>query len=185
MALFERIGKSVTDAGYGVAQQTKNFTEVNRINGLIADANRRRTALLGEIGQAYYARHKEDAEPEFSDQLSELRNIETQIETWSEQIKQIQGFTKCRNCGADIPKGAQFCSACGAKAEERRCPNCGRPIAEDVRFCVGCGAKLQTAEPDASAAPKSSVCEKCCPACGTRLSEEDRFCPECGTAVFA
>lgn len=185
MAIFERIGKSVTDVGQGIAQQTRDFAEVNRINSLITDMKRRETTLFGEIGQAYYEKHRDDVEPEFSAQLSELREMEVQLEMWSDQIKQIQGFTKCRSCRADIPRGAQFCSICGMKIEDSRCcPNCGKPVLEGVRFCVSCGTKLQEAEPPMAVPPKYSVREKCCPICGTCMSEQDHFCPECGAEVL-
>lgn len=185
MAIFERIGKGVADMGQGVAQQTKNFAEVNRINGLIADMKQRETALICEIGRAYYELHKDEAGSEFADKLSRLREMEIQLEMWNEQIKQLRGVIKCRNCGANIQKGMQFCSACGMKVEEQQCcSNCGKPVPEGVRFCVNCGAKMPGVAPTAEDGTKYEAHEKYCLKCGTRISEQDCFCPECGVRVF-
>lgn len=54
MAFFEQLGKRLSDAGQGVAQQTKNFADVTRLNGAISDKERRITQLYQSIGQTYY-----------------------------------------------------------------------------------------------------------------------------------
>ena len=48
---LDGIGKRLSDAGQGVAKHTKNFTEVTRLNGAIAEQERQAAALLRELGR--------------------------------------------------------------------------------------------------------------------------------------
>ncbi len=80
---------------------------------------------------------------------------------------------KCAACGASLPTGAKFCSACGAKAAV------AVPASEEA-LCVACGAKI----------PKARFCPECgapqeakCPKCGKVASPGTKFCPECGTSL--
>jgi len=48
----------------------------------------------------------------------------------------------CSNCGNKLPKGAAFCSSCGAKTKSSVpgvCTACGEKLPDDAEFCVGCG----------------------------------------------
>ena len=73
-------------------------------------------------------------------------------------------------CGAAVPSGAAFCSACGvAVPAAASCTECGKPVAADDRFCAHCGAGL------------TANCSKCqqpmlagvafCSACGTKRDQ--------------
>ncbi len=56
----------------------------------------------------------------------------------------------CPKCGAELERGATFCSSCGAvieKVEEigvrkRFCPNCGAELREGANFCDSCGTRV-------------------------------------------
>ena len=54
MSFFDQIGKRITDAGQGVAQQTKNFADVTRLNSAISDKEKRISQLYQSIGKTYY-----------------------------------------------------------------------------------------------------------------------------------
>ena len=95
MAFFEQLGKRLSDAGQGVAQQTKNFADVARLNSAISDKERRITQLYQSIGQAYYQRHQDDAAPEFQAETEEIRRLLAEILRDQEEIKQIRGIVKC------------------------------------------------------------------------------------------
>ena len=71
-----------------------------------------------------------------------------------EETKSQLGSLTCRNCGAPIEPGADFCSRCGARQAEvlsaamgpvrepKYCPNCGRLIDEAAEVCPGCGVRV-------------------------------------------
>ena len=150
MAIFEQIGKKLTDMGQGVAQGTKNLTDTARLNGLISDEEKNIEKLIIELGQAYYNLHKNDPAAELAQIVGSINEAYNNIEQHKEQIKLIKGDTKCGNCGADVANGAAFCANCGAPNPEaqpaapaaRFCGNCGTPAEPGSAFCNNCGSKL-------------------------------------------
>lgn len=158
MAFFEQLGKKLSDAGQGVAQQTKNFADVARLNSAISDKEKQIAQLYQSIGQAYYQRHQDDAAPDFPAETEQIKKLLEEINQNQEEIKQIKGIVKCPNCGADVPVQAAFSNACGTKmapsappaqvsAEEMRiCPACGAMLGKDNLFCTHCGTKLEEKE---------------------------------------
>jgi tetratricopeptide (TPR) repeat protein len=67
-------------------------------------------------------------------------------------------MSQCASCGAELPKGAKFCSNCGAKAEERganHCHVCGAALKTSAKFCHACGQAVD----GAVSAPEASVTE--------------------------
>ena len=157
MAFFEQLGKRITDAGQGVAQQTKNFADITRLNSAVSDKERKIAQLYQSIGQSYYERHSGDAEPQLQPAVEEIQALFAEIAQHKEEIKQIKGIVKCPHCGADVPLQAAFCNACGEKmvsaapAEEpaedvQICPVCGAASGKDNLFCTHCGAKLKEKE---------------------------------------
>ena len=150
MAFFEQIGKRLADAGQGVAQQTKNFADVTRLNSEISEKERKITQLYQTIGQTYYQNHSQAPEPEYRQAVEEIRALLTEIAQHQEEIKQIKGIVKCPGCGADVPLQAVFCNACGARMASRSpapgdgvpCPACGALSPRGNRYCTHCGVKL-------------------------------------------
>ncbi len=153
MAFFEQIGKRLTDAGQGVAQQTKNFSDVTRLNGVISEKERKISRLYASLGQSYYALHKQDPAAEALPEIGQINALFAEIARHREEIKQIKGVVKCPSCGAEMAMGAAFCTACGIKLEQSDspaqtsegpvCPNCGKPVVPDDLFCNHCGTKLR------------------------------------------
>ncbi len=153
MAFFEEIGKKLSNAGQGVAQSTKNFADVTRLNGLISDKEKRVSQLHSAIGEAYYNRHKDDPAAEERQSIDEINTLQQEIQQYQNEIQQIRGVTKCPKCGADVAITAGFCNVCGAQlprqtaaepAEEEGsvCPNCHSPVAKGSSFCTNCGTRL-------------------------------------------
>ena len=82
-----------------------------------------------------------------------------------------RGSIKCSACGNELPAGAKFCFACGAKVEELAanemiCPSCGKKTPKG-KFCMECGAPLINR----------------CPNCGAEVPQGGKFCLECGTKL--
>lgn len=155
MAFFEQLGKRITDAGQGVAQQTKNLADVTRLNSSISEKERRILQLYQTIGQNYYDKHREDQGAEERPIIDQINALQQEIFQCREEIKQIKGVMKCPSCGADIPLHAAFCNACGTKVvqadaaqqetgktEPILCPSCGNPVRKDNAFCIHCGTKI-------------------------------------------
>lgn len=86
---------------------------------------------------------------------------------------------RCPKCGAELQDTDQFCTFCGATADqqpvERTCAKCGAPLEEDEAFCMSCGAKVRQTEDE----PAGLTCSNC----GTQLDTGDLFCTKCGTRV--
>ena len=155
MAFFEQLGKRITDAGQGVAQQTKNFADVTRLNSTISDKEKHIAHLYEALGRTYYEGHRDAPAPEYRKTVEEISGLFAEIAQHREEIKQIKGIVKCPSCGADVPLQAAFCNACGARmersappkapvqtADTKICPVCGALYPEDNRFCTSCGAKF-------------------------------------------
>lgn len=154
MAFFEQLGKRITDASQGVAQQTKNFADITRLNNSISEKEKRITQLYLTIGKNYYERHKEDLSSQEQQSIDQINVLSAEIAQCREEIKQIKGVTKCTVCGAEIPVNAAFCNACGAKvvpteaasavtnADAKICPSCGAKVGKENGFCTNCGTKL-------------------------------------------
>lgn len=157
MPFFEQLGKKLTDVGQGVAQQTKNLTDIARLNSAVSDREKQITQMYLEIGRAYYQRHSQDSAPEEQERIAAIQTLEAEIQQYRKEISQIKGFVQCPNCGGDVPLNAQFCNACGAKMPQpepapvpenaRICPSCGAVVAGENKFCMACGAKLETDTP--------------------------------------
>lgn len=86
----------------------------------------------------------------------------------------VRESKKCPNCGASIPKEADFCPECGAEIKTRgekiKCPECGAEVDGKANFCPICGAELEERGNE-------------CPNCGAEVEEGANFCPECGTKM--
>lgn len=115
MAFFEELGKRLTDAGQGVAQHTKNFTDIARLNSAISEKERRIGQLYANIGQAYYERHQNDPSAEALQQIEEINALMEDIIRCQEEVKQIKGVVRCPRCGAEVALNSAFCNSCGAK----------------------------------------------------------------------
>lgn len=161
MAFFEQTGKWIADAGQGLAQKKKTFSDVTRLNGIISAHEKKIAQLYASLGQTYYEQHKEDAAAEQLPQIQEINQLFAEIARCREELTQIKGIAKCPNCGAEVSLNSNFCNICGAKlpqpaeaaaetageaAEVPTCPNCHAPVKEGNSFCTNCGAKLETAE---------------------------------------
>ena len=153
----DTFGKKVSDAGKGVAQQTKNLTEIARLTSVIDTEEKMVAQSYTQIGKTYYENHKNDPDAECAAQIALVNKSLEKIAQWREQIQRIKGIVKCPQCGAEIPYGSQFCGVCGTKivrpeaapaaASVRRCPSCGAEAAAADRFCNKCGKPLPQMAP--------------------------------------
>lgn len=152
MAFFEEIGKKISDAGQGVAQQTKNFTDITKLNGLIHEKEKKINQFYLLLGQSYYEKHKDSFSNEEAEKFNEIATLLNEVKQYREEIKQIKGVQKCTSCGADVPLDSQFCNCCGAKVANNTpninsedlilCPACNASIKKNSSFCTKCGCQI-------------------------------------------
>lgn len=192
MSFLDNIGSKASAAGQAAAEKARNFAEVNRLNGVISDHEKRISRLYFEIGQSYYERHKGDPEAEELERIAAITDTNEKIAVCREQIKTLKGVEKCPNCGADVQNGSQFCNNCGTRMPPASmktapkagltCPTCGAAVAEGNLFCNNCGTKLAPAPAPAPAPAEPAVEElkRSCPNCGTELESDAAFCFNCG-----
>lgn len=197
MSFLDNIGSKASAAGQAAAEKARNFAEVNRLNGVISDHEKRISRLYFEIGQSYYERHKGDPEAEELERIAAITDTNEKIAVCREQIKTLKGIEKCPNCGADVQNGSQFCNNCGTRMPPASmktapkagltCPTCGAAVAEGNLFCNNCGTKLApTPAPAPAPAPAEPAVEelkRSCPNCGTELEPDAAFCFNCGAKL--
>ena len=148
MSFLDQLGKKVSDAGKGVAQQTKNLTEIARLTSVIDTEEKMVAQSYAQIGKTYYENHKNDPDAECAAQIALVSKSQEKIAQWREQIQKIKGIVKCPQCGADVPYSSQFCGVCGtrivrpeAPLPELRCGGrCGRPLLQQVRQAAPAGS---------------------------------------------
>lgn len=83
---------------------------------------------------------------------------------------------KCKNCGATLSEGSDFCGKCGTKYVAQiitHCIKCGTELEESDVFCPVCGTKQEKNK------------ERLCMHCGNTFSENFSFCPHCGKEYVA
>ena len=195
MSFFDNIGSKASAAGQAAAEKARNFAEVNRLNGVISDHEKRISRLYFEIGQSYYMRHKDDPESEELERIAAITDTNEKIAVCREQIKTLKGVEKCPNCGADVQNGSQFCNNCGTRIPPASmktapktgltCPTCGTELESNAAFCFNCGTKLAPtpAPAPAPAEPAVEELKRSCPNCGTELESDAAFCFNCGAKL--
>lgn len=193
MALFDTFSKKASEAGQNALQKAKELSDISRLNAMISDEEKSINNLYYQIGKLYVTIHKDNPEPDFSGVINSIIEAETRIKNYRQQIQDIKGVQRCTKCGAEVLRGAAFCSGCGAtmpKAEAVipndyiKCENCGATVKKGMRFCTSCGTPIETT-PSVVVAPviKTEMVERVCPNCGTKAESDVAFCTECGTKL--
>ena len=194
MAFFDDLGKKLSQAGQTAVQKTKEMTDIARLNGAIAEQERKVSDTYFEIGKLYVLKHTEDYEDDFSVMIAALKESEERIKDFRQQIQDIKGVVRCGKCGAEIANNVAFCSSCGAKIVTNsnaeldenliRCSGCGAMVEKNVKFCTSCGKQLSivqqevTSESDIVA--EQTKTPNICSACGAEMAVNTVFCTQCG-----
>lgn len=199
MAFFEEIGKKITNAGQGVAQQTKNLTDTTRLNAKISETKKKMSQMLFEMGNNYYKKHRRDTDCEEQEYIDQLNSLFLEILKYQQEIEEIKNADVCKLCGSRIAEGAAFCMGCGTRvcADEieepedneipgRQCPVCGAAVDDKSVFCMACGTKLDVsadAYSDEEEYEDEENSERVCHTCGAKAEDDDMFCMICGTKL--
>jgi predicted nucleic acid-binding Zn ribbon protein len=155
MALFDTIGKKITTTTQNVVRGTKDFTDIARLNSLIAEDEKQIETLYSQIGKLYFESGEYNPETLVGKLCLALVAATERRAKHQSEILSIKGARKCPSCGSDVAMSAVFCGYCGAKleavtpkpevsAEPRRfCSSCGADTTNDTMFCASCGKKIE------------------------------------------
>ena len=158
MGFLDDFSKKISSASQEAIAKTKDFADITKLNSNISDEKNKINAAYKEIGKMYFEAHSEDFEESYGELVGNIKASLEKIATFEQQIVEIKGVTKCPNCGAEVAKGAAFCTACGtaipqaevqaAPVQEeatKTCPNCGTVLKAGDAFCINCGTKIEEA----------------------------------------
>lgn len=190
MAFFNDLSKKLSQAGQDVAQSTKNFAAVTKLNSLVSEEEKKIDNLYYQMGKTYFETNSDYPEDNLAGYISAIIEAMNNIEKYKEQIKETKGVTNCPNCGAEVPYTSSFCNACGTKMSQVqsfvqtpenavKCENCGNFVPNGYKFCTSCGNVI--------GAPAVEETEKTetqssgtCPNCGKEVNPGAMFCTSCG-----
>lgn len=150
MTVFKN--KKMSQTGQQTVQNTKDFTEVTRLNEQIDEIQKSIESDYLQIGKLYYEIHGNDAEDSFKNLINEIQMGFQNITQINEQIQWIRGIKICPNCGAECLLDSLFCSMCGSKLSEpagntetdtKMCPKCGASLPDGALFCAFCGTRVE------------------------------------------
>lgn len=192
MAFFDDLGRKISQAGQSAVQKTKDMTDVARINGAIAEEEKKINNSYFQIGKLYVANHPDDYESEFAGMIGAIRESEIKIRDYRQQVQEIKGVVRCEKCGAEVANNAAFCSSCGAAmpkqtvaadADSIKCIGCGAMVSKNMRFCTSCGKPIADSLQSQPTVQPEPPAPKKCPGCGAEVEEGMSFCSFCGTAI--
>ena len=141
--------KNVPNSGLA----TKGNDEIERLTSKISEVEEIIKAIYGEIGEAYFRLHKDDAENDFLEMVDDVKERKQQINDYRDRINEIKGIIICEDCGAEVKNTAAFCTECGCKVKKNiaiapngftTCVNCNSFIESSSKFCAVCGHKVQS-----------------------------------------
>ncbi len=192
VALFDDLGKRISQAGQTAVQKTKEMTDIARNNSLISEEEKKVDNNYYQIGKLYFAIHKDNYENEFAGMITSIFESESKIKQYRKQIQDIKGVIFCEKCGAEIANNVAFCSSCGASisraeyvmadnTELTKCGNCGAMVDKNVRFCTSCGKPMESISEEKS--NSADISSNKCPNCGKNVAEGIVFCTECGSKI--
>ena len=154
MAIFDEIGKKISQTTQSAVKGTKGLAETTRINMKISEEQKIVDSLIMQLGNRFYELHHDTADDNFSSLCMSISESLSKIENLKTEIQNIKGVRKCQNCGAEIPLTSVFCGTCGyntckgnATSEQTSqrtplCSNCNQELADDAAFCTKCGQKV-------------------------------------------
>ncbi len=189
MDLFDKIGNRISSAGQEVTTQTKNLTEVARLNSEISSNEKTITELYFSIGKTVYEENIENEECSVFSYIAQIKDLKLKNENIKNTVNDLKGVATCKNCGNKVSSKGAFCNYCGTPIERpvvqnrgvNACTKCGATVEPGDGFCFKCGQKVEIvilSEADVK------IVENTCPSCAAALSPGTKFCNKCGARVI-
>ena len=155
MAIWDNITKKASVLTGKAVQQARDLSEVAKLYGQIAEAEKTANDSYTQLGRLYAATHPEDYEEGFGGLIAAAAKAEERILSLRKQIQDVKGITVCEKCGAEVSKDDAFCSACGAEIP-KAVPVEAEIVTEDVPT-----AESAESTPAEAPAEESAPCEAC------------------------
>ena len=121
MNVFDKIGKTLSDAGKTAAEagkdaadKAKNFAEVTKLNHQISQCESRMRDVYVEIGKKFYEENKNNPSEGYEGLFVQIANENMNIANIRAQVSRIKGVIYCPSCGAENSAENIFCCKCGA-----------------------------------------------------------------------
>ena len=115
MAFFDDLSKKLSQATQTTVQKAQEMAEVAKLNSMVNDEEKRIESAYSQIGKTYCELHKDDYEEAFAEAMESIAAASAKIVELKKQIQTVKGVVICTKCGAEVPTGSAFCSACGGQ----------------------------------------------------------------------
>jgi len=159
-------------SGQSVIRSAKGATNTAALSTTIFGLKQDIVAVEKEIGHLYAEKHLEDADGEFAEQMSKIRELRSKIEELEKEksasadsVKEAFGEMKEKfaETGNNIKSAVNKKDAQNG-APTCFCPNCGAPVSTDDDFCFNCGTRLSAPAPAPAPAPNPAPAPTAAPA---------------------
>lgn len=94
---------------------------------LLNEEQQKIEACYAQLGERYYAAHKNDDSPEFPDLTDKIKESEKRIADHKAEVLKANGLMLCPSCGEQIYYKSMFCNFCGVRVAEKPAEE---PVAE-------------------------------------------------------
>lgn len=189
MALFDNLSRRASAASSKAIQKTKDFSDIARLNSQISEEENHKSDSFYKMGRLYYELHANDCEEDFKVLVSSIAESDSKISDLKRQIDVLKGIRRCDRCGAELEKGAAFCSNCGVPVPKApvvlpegkvTCGSCGAAVTKGNRYCTACGKPIESFLSLPTEQMEEEEKGNVCPSCGAELEEDSLFCTNCG-----
>lgn len=116
---FAEFGETLHQAAKEFSAKTDSFFESQKVRNKINGKQRQIDQCLKDVGNIIYKKFV-DGEPmheEVAALCEEITEHKVAIAKMKENMARKKGEKICANCGAVLPKDAQFCLRCGAECK--------------------------------------------------------------------
>jgi len=110
-----KVGDTVEQGAKNASESVKKAQEKSKLNKEIAEAEKTITATYTEIGKKFF--EENPYSEAYADFYTLINDANAKIAKLKEKLAELEDSVTCKNCGASVAKGSNFCDKCGAKIE--------------------------------------------------------------------
>lgn len=117
MALFDKLGETLANAGKDVSQKAKDLSGTAKLTLDIRAKEDQLQKLYAEIGRQYFASQKADDCAE-QEEFVQVKELLAAIEAMKKELLELKGAKLCPRCGEEVQAADVYCKSCGAKIQD-------------------------------------------------------------------
>ncbi len=120
MGLFEDVVVNAKSAVNVVGKKAGKIVDLSKLRFSAMDLNSEISKRYESLGRTVYDAQKtgNDASDLVNECVIAIDDLYEQLDAVNEQISAMRNRTICKNCGAENPQSANFCSKCGHKLDD-------------------------------------------------------------------